>query len=79
MKEGADKTFTIVDAGMNDLLRPSHYGSYHRVEPAVRRSGAEKMVVDVVGPVCETGDTFAVARPLPALAVTALLVTGVAR
>ena len=67
-KEGADRTFLIVDAGMNDLIRPAMYDAWHDIvaleEPA---PGAPLSPVDVVGPVCETGDIFAAARPLPVL------------
>ena len=61
VKEGGGKRFVITDAGMNDLLRPSHYAGYHRVDPveAHRRPRAR---VDVVGPVCETGDFLALDR-----------------
>lgn len=63
------KTFVIIDAGMNDLLRPSHYSSYHRIEGAVQHEGRETIEVDVVGPICESGDFLALdrmmARPEP--------------
>ncbi len=49
------KNFLIVDAGMNDLIRPSLYGSYHEIIPVTKKSG-RKIVYDIVGPVCETGD-----------------------
>lgn len=62
VKRQGSKTFVVTDAGMNDLLRPSHYASYHRVEPAVRRNGSAHAVVDVVGPVCESGDFLALNR-----------------
>jgi diaminopimelate decarboxylase len=51
---------------MNDLLRPSLYGAFHRVEPVAPRAG-EAVPADVVGPVCESGDFFAQDRPLPPL------------
>lgn len=68
VKRGAAKTFTIVDAGMNDLMRPTLYDAYHDIWPVeeTRRSAAP-IVTDVVGPVCETGDYLALARPLPPL------------
>lgn len=58
------KNFVIVDAGMNDLIRPSLYGSYHQIQPIQKRS-AETQVVDVVGPICESGDFLAHDRALP--------------
>jgi diaminopimelate decarboxylase len=58
------KILVITDAGMNDLLRPSHYASYHRVEPVVRIADRQAAVVDVVGPVCESGDFLALNRTL---------------
>jgi diaminopimelate decarboxylase len=64
IKRMSGKVFVITDAGMNDLLRPSHYSSYHRVEPAVRQ-GREPVRVDVVGPVCESGDFLALDRAVP--------------
>ena len=63
VKEGRDKKFMIIDAAMNDLLRPSLYGAYHRIAPC--RRTAQKAVYDVVGPVCETGDTFLTDESLP--------------
>jgi diaminopimelate decarboxylase len=63
-KQNGRKRFLVVDAGMNDLLRPSLYDAYHRIEP-VRERGTAARVVDVVGPVCETGDFLARARSLP--------------
>jgi diaminopimelate decarboxylase len=68
VKRGDAKTFAIIDAGMNDLIRPALYDSHHEIvavkEPAV---GAARTLYDVVGPVCETSDLFAAARPLPEL------------
>ncbi len=63
VKETPRKTFVIVDGAMNDLMRPTLYGAHHDIWPVVRR-GVEPRVVDVVGPVCETGDAFAKGRPL---------------
>lgn len=64
LKEMGGKTFVIADAGMNDLLRPSHYGGYHHVEPVESRPGRAPVRVDLVGPVCESGDFLALDRPL---------------
>ena len=66
------KNFVIVDAAMNDLLRPSLYGSYHRIEPVQEKSG-RRYTADVVGPICETGDFLAQGRELPELAQDDLL------
>ncbi len=63
-KQTADKTFFIVDAAMNDLQRPSLYGSYHEIVP-VRRKDGRTTVADVVGPICESGDFLAKNRELP--------------
>lgn len=63
LKTNGEKTFVIVDAGMNDLLRPALYRAFHRIEP-VRDTGAPSRRVDVVGPVCETGDFLAHDRDL---------------
>ena len=74
VKRGEDRTFLIVDAAMNDLVRPSMYGAHHDIVPVIEaEAGAEMQDYDVVGPVCETGDTFAKARALPALAAGDLL------
>ena len=62
-KTNNKKRFLIVDAGMNDLLRPSLYGAYHEIVPV--RSSEATETADVVGPVCETGDFFARGRKLP--------------
>jgi diaminopimelate decarboxylase len=68
VKEGEGRDFLILDAAMNDLIRPSMYGAHHDIVPLTEPTvAAEPQVYDVVGPVCETGDTFAKARPLPAL------------
>ncbi len=64
VKVTGEKTFVITDAGMNDLLRPSHYSSYHRVEPVDRREGRRTASVDVVGPICESGDFLALDREM---------------
>ncbi|HTV35520.1 MAG TPA: diaminopimelate decarboxylase [Xanthobacteraceae bacterium] len=64
-KRGEAKTFVIVDAGMNDLIRPTLYDAYHEVVPVRQAAaGAERIVADVVGPVCESGDFLALDRSL---------------
>ncbi len=63
-KEAGKRVFLILDAGMNDLIRPVLYQAYHQIEPVRQRPGSKKKV-DVVGPICETGDTFARERLLP--------------
>ena len=60
------KRFAVLDAAMNDLIRPAMYDAYHDIRPVVRRAGAP-VTYDVVGPVCETGDTFTRDRDLPPL------------
>jgi diaminopimelate decarboxylase len=68
VKTSPAKTFTVVDAGMNDLIRPTLYEAHHQILPVVEpTSGTRAVVTDVVGPVCETGDYLALARPLPEL------------
>jgi diaminopimelate decarboxylase len=62
VKPGAAQPFVVVDAAMNDLMRPTLYDAWHGVEAVVPRGG--RMVADIVGPVCETGDTFALAREI---------------
>jgi diaminopimelate decarboxylase len=64
VKRQGTRTYVIVDAGANDLLRPSLYGAYHEIVPLRRRAGRRRRV-EVVGPICETGDAFAHERPLP--------------
>ncbi|HJO96443.1 MAG: diaminopimelate decarboxylase [Rhodospirillales bacterium] len=73
VKEGETRRFLIVDAAMNDLLRPALYGAYHRIEPVGDIAGGDVGEFDVVGPVCETGDTFATQRSLPRVEPGALL------
>lgn len=65
VKRNGSKRFMIVDAGMNDLLRPALYAAHHEIIPVERNSRAASGVFDVVGPVCETGDFFARERELP--------------
>ncbi|MBM3790775.1 MAG: diaminopimelate decarboxylase, partial [Acidobacteria bacterium] len=66
VKRSGAKRFVIVDAAMNDLIRPSLYGAYHQIQPEHRR-GRPTWRADVVGPVCETGDFLARDRELPAV------------
>jgi len=73
-KQGEGRDFLILDAAMNDLVRPSMYDAHHDIIPVVEPApGAERLPYDVVGPVCETGDTFARGRDLPRLAEGALV------
>jgi len=68
VKQGEAKTFVIIDAGMNDLVRPTLYNAHHEIVP-VRQAATdtERIIADVVGPVCESGDFLALERSLPAL------------
>ncbi len=63
-KEGEEKSFVIVDAGMNDLIRPSIYGSFHFIQP-VSKEDRKDVMVDVAGPICESGDFLAKERQMP--------------
>ncbi len=63
-KKTGQKNFVIVDAGMNDLIRPSMYDSYHRILP-VKEGGEGEIVADIVGPICESGDFLAKEREMP--------------
>ncbi len=65
-KGNEGKRFIIVDAGMNDLIRPSLYGSYQQIQPVIRRN-RDEIIADVVGPICESGDFLAKKRQLPAM------------
>ena len=65
VKAGEAKTFVVVDAAMNDLIRPTLYEAHHEILPLTERSGAAASAVDVVGPVCETGDYLAQGRTMP--------------
>jgi diaminopimelate decarboxylase len=76
IKDMGEKTFVITDAGMNDLLRPSHYASYHHVGPAEQHPERETITVDVVGPICESGDFLALDRPVERPREGELLVVG---
>ena len=67
VKSNGNKTFVITDAGMNDLIRPALYQAHHEIWPVLRDEKAPSVVVDLVGPVCETGDFFARDRRMPAV------------
>ena len=74
VKEGATRDFAIVDAAMNDLTRPSLYDAFHEIVPVILADDdSESVPYDVVGPICETGDTFCTQRKLPRLAAGDLL------
>jgi diaminopimelate decarboxylase len=72
IKPGTTHSFLIVDAAMNDLMRPALYDAWHRIEAVAPRGG--RMTANVVGPVCETGDTFATAREMDAVEPGDLLI-----
>jgi diaminopimelate decarboxylase len=79
LKHGDGKDFLIVDAAMNDLVRPTLYDAWHDIRPVVEPvPDAVHRVVDVVGPVCETGDYLALGRDLPALESGDLIAVGTA-
>jgi diaminopimelate decarboxylase len=65
IKKTGKKTFVIVDAAMNDLIRPAFYESYHEIVPVKQKRGGKFVSTDLVGPICESGDYFAKDRPLP--------------
>jgi diaminopimelate decarboxylase len=67
VKERDGRTFVVLDAGMNDLLRPALYSAHHEVLPVKSPNSEEKRPVDLVGPICESTDRFAKDRPMPAL------------
>lgn len=75
VKQGEEKNFVIVDAAMNDLMRPALYNAYHRIE-AVEPSNIKPFTADVVGPVCETGDFLGQQRELACEAGDLLVVAG---
>lgn len=64
-KKGSAKTFKIVDAGMNDLIRPALYEGHHEIVPLIEPKSKDRNKVDVVGPICESGDFFCQDRELP--------------
>jgi diaminopimelate decarboxylase len=78
VKRSRKKTFVVTDGGMTELLRPSHYGGWHRIEPVTARPDSRPAVVDVVGPVCETGDFLARDREVPLPEPGDLLAVGTA-
>lgn len=74
VKSGENRDFLILDSAMNDLVRPAMYGAHHEIVPISEpRPGAVRNPYDVVGPVCESGDTFARSRPLPPVAAGDLI------
>ena len=73
VKPQGRKRFLIVDAGMNDLIRPSLYSAYHEIEPVQRTRGPKWPDCDIVGPVCESGDFLAKNRPFPRVKEGSLL------
>src|SRR6185437_2917117 len=76
VKTGVTRRFLVQDAAMNDLIRPALYDAWHQIVPVrAPAPGAELRPIDVVGPVCETGDSFAAQRPLPPIEPGELLAT----
>ncbi|NQW01372.1 MAG: diaminopimelate decarboxylase [Rhodospirillales bacterium] len=68
VKDGIDRKFCIVDAAMNDLIRPTLYNAYHQIVPVKEpKANAELLKMDIVGPICESGDYLAKGRDMPAL------------
>ena len=68
VKSGEDRDFLIIDAAMNDLIRPAMYGAHHDIIPVIEpEAGGEPVTYDIVGPICESGDTFAKQRVMPEL------------
>ena len=79
VKEGDAKNFLVVDAAMNDLIRPTLYDAFHDIRPVVQPPpDAPRMTVDIVGPVCETGDYLGLDRDLPRLKSGDLIAVGTA-
>ena len=69
VKQGEDRQFLILDGAMNDLIRPAMYDAHHDIVPVLEPdAGVEQQPYDIVGPVCESGDTFAKNRMMPPLA-----------
>ncbi|MEM9798059.1 MAG: diaminopimelate decarboxylase [Pseudomonadota bacterium] len=74
VKEGEGRDFLILDAAMNDLIRPAMYGAHHDIVTVMERpAGAETQPYDIVGPVCESGDTFAKGREMPRISTRDLI------
>ena len=74
VKQGADRKFLILDAAMNDLMRPAMYDAHHDIVPVLEAApGSEKVAYDIVGPICESTDTFARERDMAPLAEGALV------
>lgn len=74
VKQGEDRQFLILDAAMNDLIRPAMYDAWHDIVPVIEPApGVERATYDIVGPVCESGDTFAKAREMPPMASEGLV------
>jgi diaminopimelate decarboxylase len=73
VKRGEDKRFVVIDAGMNDLIRPTLYEAYQDIQPVLQNPEARRIIADVVGPVCETGDYLALDREIPEAAPGDLL------
>jgi diaminopimelate decarboxylase len=67
VKRNGEKTFVVVDAAMNDLIRPALYQAHHEIVPVTQPAGGEAVKADIVGPVCESGDFFARNRDFPAM------------
>jgi diaminopimelate decarboxylase len=73
IKDTDARRYMILDAGMNDLVRPAMYDAWHGIHPVIHDPAAELLPYDIVGPVCETGDTFARGRIVPRLQSGALV------
>lgn len=74
VKEGDAKNFLVVDAAMNDLIRPTLYDAFHEIQPVIEQpTDAPRLIADIVGPVCETGDYLGLDRDLPKLATGDLI------
>ena len=74
IQERPDRQFLVIDAAMNDLIRPAMYDAFHDIQAVAEPAAGARVPIDVVGPICETGDTFARDRPLPPLKAGDLVV-----